>query len=112
MGRKKGETTAYKSVLAMRKLGYMAETTEHRMGKFRKDLFDVFDAIAMKPSEPAIMIQAYHKKEAESHAHLNASHPAIGVWLATGNLFEHHIWNFRTSKGRRYWSVERKAITI
>src|SRR3990167_1472005 len=86
-------TTAYRSVVAMRKLGYHSETTEHRMGKFRKDLFDVADGIAFKANEPAILFQAFHKKDEEKHAWINAEYTIVKDWLATGNKFEFHRWS-------------------
>lgn len=103
-------TSAYRSVLAMRKLGYHSETTEHRNGKFRKDLFDAFDAIAFKANEPVIFIQAYLKGREKEHAQLNAEHPIIKDLLASGCKFEHQIHSFRTKKGRKYWSMERRNI--
>jgi len=104
------KTTAYRSVLLMRRAGYNAETTEHRNGKFRKDLFNVADCLAFKAGEPAILVQAFHAKEEKNHAQFNRNLPIIREWLLTGNAFELHLWSFKTRKGRKYWNAERRRL--
>ena len=108
-------TTAARSRDYMRELGYIAECVEHRRGQFiRVDLFGIGDVLAYKKDKiigpEIIMIQAYHKKEKKGHAHLNSKHEKISGWLDAGGRFEHHLWGFKTKKGRKFWSVERIRI--
>ena len=107
-------TTAYRSVLAMRKLGFYSETVEHRLGRFiRKDLFGFADGIAFKEGIGIILFQAYHKKETENHKHLNPNeNKTISEWVKSGGIFEHHVWSFKIKNGRKYWTMERKVMEM
>lgn len=106
-------TTAARSRDYMRKLGYIAECVEHRRGQFiRVDLFGFADVLAYGKDKilgsKIILIQAYHKKEKKGHAHLNSKdNNKIAAWLDAGGEFEHHLWSFKTKKGRKFWDVER-----
>lgn len=104
-------TTAARSRDYMRKLGFIAEVVEHRVGSFiRKDLFDFADVLCYKPDEGIILIQAYQKSATKEHDHLNLSNEKIRWWTLSGGKFEHQIWSFKTIHGRKYWSVTRKEI--
>lgn len=104
-------TTAARSRDFMRKLGFTAECVEHRRGSFvRVDLFGFGDALAYKKGVGIILIQAYHKKEEKNHAHLLGDNKKIREWINSGGIFEHHLWGFRSCKGRKFWSVERRVI--
>lgn len=103
-------TTAYRSVLAMRKAGYYSETTEHKLGGFvRKDLFGCFDGIAVREGE-IIFFQSYHKKEEKNHSWLDSNHMFVRVIRSTGCKVEHHLHSFKTKNGRKYWSMERREV--
>lgn len=93
----------------MRKLGYLCETTEHKQGRFRKDMFNCFDGLAVREGE-AIFFQAYHKKEEKNHAWLDANHEVVLLMKSAGFKVEHHPWSFKTRKGRKYWQLERRLI--
>lgn len=117
MRNKMGITTAARSRDFMRKQGFTAECVEHRMGRFiRKDLFNFGDVLVYKPTEGIIIIQAHNetnssKKEDERHNKFNPrENVRIRDWLLSGGKFELHLWRYRTKKGRKFWSVERRVI--
>lgn len=102
-------TTAARSRDWLRKQGYVAEVVEHRYGKWRKDLLDIGDTLALPPlphDGPVgiLLVQAHldSKRNREKHAHLNAAHPMVLHWKAVGGLFHHHRW--KKVSGR--WTVQ------
>lgn len=105
-------TTAYRSVIIMRKRGYFAEVTEHRQGHFRRDLFGIADGIAVKAGEPVILFQSYEKKAAKQHSWINPNYSILRAWLESGNRFQHHIFEFKMHNGRKRWIFEIKEVTL
>src|SRR3990167_4563686 len=101
-------TTAYRSVIEMRRDGFFSETVEHRLGQFvRKDLFGIGDTIACKQGEGIILIQAYLKKDKAVHDHMNSEHPMVKMWLESGGRFWHHIFDIKTkNKRKRYYLMD------
>ncbi len=101
--------TAYRSVLHMRKQGWWAQTTEGRRGGRRFDHFGVADLEAFRPGHGILWIQSYDYYARKVHDHLNAEHPIIKDWLASGGQFCHHVWH-RPRKKIPKWTLETRWI--
>jgi hypothetical protein len=95
------------------KRGYHVGKTEtwNSFSHTRKDLFNVFDGIAVSISEQGILgFQTTTKENISSRRNKALQEPALLVWLHAGGRFEIHGW-FK-EKGSRHWSVKVENITI
>jgi len=102
-------TTAYRTVLDLRKQGMWAQCVEGIRGGMRFDHFGVADVEAFLVGRGILWVQAYEFKDRKKHDHLNAEHPAIKAWLAAGGLFAHYVWH-RPTKKLRKWTKEVRWI--
>ena len=80
----------------------------------RRDLFNMFDAIAIKEGEPIIGLQVFTTQWNQHLKHI-CSNPLFDVWLSTGALVVFHGW--RKVKKKRggvqmIWKPRVESITI
>ena len=87
-----------KTVTLLSSHGFLVESVERILGgiKHRRDLYRMFDVLAMKPVEGVICIQCTTKAHLASHRQALLDNPDLIVCLKSGARCQ--IWSWRKVK--------------
>ena len=100
-------TSAYRTVLDMRRAGGSAQTTEHRLPFSRVDLFNSFDLCGYLPDDRFLRFrQAYEWKHRKGHELIvREDNKHVMEFMNRGVIVEHAIWIHRPRKWTVYYCL-------
>lgn len=97
-------TPTQRSLAYLRKQGYVCDIVEryNSFSKTRKDLFGMFDIIAIHPEAKGVLgVQTTSTGNMTARVKKCQANEHLPLWLLTGNEAVVHGWALRGGKGKR-----------
>lgn len=101
-----------RSLARLRELGYRAQKVEQTIPKtfIKQDCFGV-DILALKPSEPVLVIQATTGSNHAARRTKLAADGFITLWKSAGASLEIWSWAKQEPRGeKKVWTLRREAL--
>ena len=82
-----------RSLKLLREQGWVVDIVERRVGPVTKDLFGIFDLVAVHPEEGYVLaVQTTTSSHFASRRKKMEGSPHLDTWLRTGSVAELHGW--------------------